>query len=405
MQEQNINHHLENVRTNIALSSFHRSTKDKPRYCRCGAGVEENAGQGDTPGFKICDDDVIEMDQANGIKRLILRRREGDDLHMKSTSTKQLQSWRGNVDTQILIFECDPTDPKNFDLNNLMQVTRYVTAYACKGSESYLKEQQAIANLVLATEKNDVTESNDIIRITKQVLNSFLSKRVISRAEACHTLLGLDLVMCSEPIEDINISAFKKVGSSLKTEEKGHVLKYSRRKGDAQLSLHEYYSREQVVKGGKKNGARNIPNFCGMSATAQYPVTVPYARASLIVHKPWSSAQPLRCEVDPLAVIEEFHEFLDSDGCNVLFMGRYVRARDDYKSRMMFKAPRLQTDVTDAPYDSDDSETENLVSVANGFADKGHDWVQNLDKGLKHDWANTSSMVGFLIVLYSMDIF
>jgi len=101
----------------------------------CCAREEKNAGKDDTAGFKRCDDDAVEMNVINGIRRLRLRREDRGDLHMKSSSVTQLHSWRANVDTQILMFKCDPTDPKNFDYNNLMHVTRYVTSYACKGSE------------------------------------------------------------------------------------------------------------------------------------------------------------------------------------------------------------------------------------------------------------------------------
>lgn len=58
-----------------------------------------------------------------------------------------LQSWRGNCDIQLLVYNCDPMFP---DIGEIAKVTDYVVAYACKGNSTLKEEREQNKHLVLA---------------------------------------------------------------------------------------------------------------------------------------------------------------------------------------------------------------------------------------------------------------
>lgn len=58
-----------------------------------------------------------------------------------------LQSWRGNCDVQLLIYNCDPKHP---NMSEIARVTDYVVAYACKGNVTMKEEREQNKQLIMA---------------------------------------------------------------------------------------------------------------------------------------------------------------------------------------------------------------------------------------------------------------
>ena len=112
------------------------------RTCRSGAGKEQTAGAGDTPGFVLQTEPSIVMDP-RGYPKLEMPR---NHQRIVQSSLDLMCSWRANCDVQILLYDCDPDDP---DPSEIARVTDYVVAYACKGNESLREEKEHYRSIIM----------------------------------------------------------------------------------------------------------------------------------------------------------------------------------------------------------------------------------------------------------------
>lgn len=117
-------------------------SSDIQRECRAGAGQEATPGCGDTPGFTLRDEPTIIHDK-RGFRRVELQR---NNSRVVQSSLDMLQSWRGNCDIQVLLYDSDPLNP---DPAEIARVTDYVVAYASKGNVSLADEKKQIRTLVM----------------------------------------------------------------------------------------------------------------------------------------------------------------------------------------------------------------------------------------------------------------
>ena len=111
-------------------------------------------------------------------------------------------------------------------------------------------------------------------------------------------LTGLPLVLCSENIDNVNISGAMRIKTGKYDNMTSTILhKYQDRPGEWEnLSLCEYF---HAVNNRNEHDNIVIPHFIGMTSTPTFPVTASYARATLIIHKPWRQAY--------------FHKLTDTD--------------------------------------------------------------------------------------------
>lgn len=103
--------------------------------CKSGAGREKTPGKCDTPGFPLSDDPEVKRDR-KGSKKLLLPR---NNPRLSQASIDMLQSWRGNCDVQILIYDSSPNSPA---LEEIAVVTDYVVAYSSKGNKTLREERE-----------------------------------------------------------------------------------------------------------------------------------------------------------------------------------------------------------------------------------------------------------------------
>ena len=66
---------------------------------------------------------------------------------VNQTSSLMLQSWRGNCDVQLLIYDSNPKTP---DISEIARVTDYVVAYSCKGNATLKEEIQQNIKISMA---------------------------------------------------------------------------------------------------------------------------------------------------------------------------------------------------------------------------------------------------------------
>ena len=115
----------------------------KRRLCKAGAGYKEHLGKCDTPGFPLLDEPVIKFDH-RWIQKLFMPR---NHRRVNQTLMDMLQSWRGNCDIQILVYNCDINNP---DIGEIAKVTDYVVSYACKGNTTVKEERKQNKRIIMA---------------------------------------------------------------------------------------------------------------------------------------------------------------------------------------------------------------------------------------------------------------
>jgi hypothetical protein len=135
-------YHGYNESTAAAVPNNYFGLKSKCRVCKVGCGRESIVGKADTPGFELHAEPRVKYDHRRA-QKLCMPRNHG---RLNQSSLDLLQTWRGNCDVQVLIYDCDPMHP---NLTEIARVTDYVVSYACKGSTSVKEEREQNRNLVL----------------------------------------------------------------------------------------------------------------------------------------------------------------------------------------------------------------------------------------------------------------
>lgn len=125
--------------TQSSRGLFYRS---RHRTCKTGCGQEKSVGKCDTPGFPLSKAPTVKYDHRRS-QKLYMPRNHG---RLNQTSTDLLQSWRGNCDVQILVYNCDPMRP---DISEIAKVTDYVVAYSCKGNATLKEEREQTKKMAL----------------------------------------------------------------------------------------------------------------------------------------------------------------------------------------------------------------------------------------------------------------
>jgi hypothetical protein len=104
--------------------------------------MEATPGKCDTPGFELAAEPKIGMDHKR-TRRLYMPRNHA---RVNQTSMVALQSWRGNCDVQIIVYDCDPKAPS---ISEIAKITDYIVSYACKGNSTTEEEKRINKELIL----------------------------------------------------------------------------------------------------------------------------------------------------------------------------------------------------------------------------------------------------------------
>ena len=336
----------------IVLSYFLQYPRDqflkkeeRRRLCRNGCGAEHTPNGKDTPGFMQYDFDTIEVERARGLKFLRLKRNER---RMKQTSMSMLQSWRANCDVSLIVYD---TDPVKLNPNDIARVAGYIVSYTTKGNVSYQDEKDSLAALIDNASTEYVgNDEGEIIRISRQILNSLMGTRIISKAEASCELLSLDLYWCTESFKHISMSSFAKLQKKDDAGKTNPILTYGKRQSDKHLSLNEFLVKKAKLKkhtlpekgeeGRMRQRSHKQRSFIfhptGMNGNPVYPVSSSYAKTTLLMHKPWTKNRKLTFETTPTMVYKEFYEFLKSDKCPVSVRLTHAVAKENYERGSRF---------------------------------------------------------------------
>ena len=246
-------------------------------------------------------------------------------------------------------------------------------------------------HIFLYSFREETGDNADIIRLTRHLLNRAIANRVISKQECMVHLAGLDLVLCSEIIEIVSISGSYKVMTSAAND---MLAQYRKRQLFKSMSLHKFFHK---IKN-KDGPVKYIPHYVGGNGQPKYPVTVGYARATLIIHEPWSDKQRPSYEGD---WIRKFEDFLNAPHCPSSVKVAYERVRYRYNRNLTHAEPTAGEECYDMEIDtSPDQETEDLLSLVSTMkATLNPEIIMNqnrFDRGINYDWGKRIYPVSFL---------
>jgi hypothetical protein len=114
-------------------------------YCKKARhGVEEDpVGSCKTPGLPLTNMCYLEVSE-NGVEFLFLKRTKSRKVNQ--TCMPALQSWRGNIDIQLIIYKSDPRYP---NINEIQGMVRYIVSYVTKKGYRLKEERKMMEDLIL----------------------------------------------------------------------------------------------------------------------------------------------------------------------------------------------------------------------------------------------------------------
>ena len=308
-----------------------------------------------------------------------------------------LQSWRANCDVSVLVYDHDPCDISSQDI---AAICGYVTAYCTKGNASYKSERNAIISSILAMEDDIMNDSNvGTVKLARHIMNSTLKDRIISRSEATCQLLRLPLYKCTESFFPVSLSKYAKL-SNKEMKQKSILDDYALRPNhEHDQCLNEFVIRILQKQKNKNappfhnklhkphNMKQGIPHPTGIGGQPVYPPSINYAKATLIMHKPWSTTSRLSFEdKNPThTILSEFNDFLTSKNCPITVRMSYDTAKENY-----FRRQLKQDAVNDADpehyqiHDDMTDDVKEMMMACKSFHRKIT--ARKLDRGLHYDF-------------------
>ena len=358
---------------------------NRKRECKTGAGFEQNSGACDTPGFVLRDEPAIVLTKKKYQKLEMAR----NHTRLSQCSEDLLQSWRGNCDIQVLIYRADA---ETIDAADIARVTDYIVAYACKGNVTTKEEKLQNKKLILAS-ADETGDKSDVMRVARRIINRSASNRLITKQE-CMVLLGkLDLVLCSEKIQCVPLGGGQQVSvekGDAKTRNGTIVGMYMKRdKTEESLSLYRFFHRVKNDGKAQSDVAVIVPHFVGLNGQPIYPVTDSYARAALIIYKPWRDTKE-HAYYSKRAWQSEFAEFLHSDECPSTVQIDYERVYHRWVDHMTsYQAVAGQVDHSNNPISDKDQELLDCLGMHAQSADDvmDHSIIRDCDRGVGFDWS------------------
>jgi hypothetical protein len=234
----------------------------------------------------------------------------------------------------------------------------------------------------------------DTQKLVCQLLNRSLATRTITKQESMCEVGGLPMVVCSEIIETVSISGAVKFRENAQdyTSSTFFFKYYHQNPHYNCMSLHQYFDFIRNTSQKHNNKHRQVvPHYVGGAGQPKYPVTQSYARATLLIYKPWSVTNPLPTEDKYIA---SFEKFITSSSCPYSVKLSYERAKLRTKQTQCgipesFHSETDQSTPTTNIYDKDIKDAMELSNCMINFIDT-FDSIQptEFDYGKNFDWGH-----------------
>jgi hypothetical protein len=297
-----------------------------------------------------------------------------NDRRVNQSSLDMLQSWRGNCDIQVLIYSTDPTDP---DPGEIAQVVDYVIGYVCKGNQTFKEEITQYRSLIEKS-NDDTSSSLDVIKLARKLLNKSASNRLISKQEAMVLLLELDLVMCSDRFDLINISSSAVVKA--RSNQKSILSNYKFRTDNKQCTLHEYYHMKKQQDSTMTKSLWYIPIYTGANTKPTYPPQFGYAKTQILIHSAWN----YNFEFPEENWQDVFQMFLSSKRCPACVKIPYQRSMLIHFAQLRSSEPKSKQTELDLNMTTDEEELLQLTHCH--MDEKDINSEACFDFGLEYQW-------------------
>lgn len=222
----------------------------------------------------------------------------------------------------------------------------------------------------------------------------------------------LPLVKCSDTIKAVSISGYERLTEDGCSDKKNIYKKYATmcKKGQNvhSLSLHEFFHLEENAGTDPKSTRYTVPHYVGLNSQPVYPITKDYARAALLVYRPWVGKSPPRADDN---VIEQFMRFIYSEKCPLSVTIAYHRIRQRHENKTLHVEPVCtEMDYGSNPIDPEDQMYLDLTTMHNIDPETidADDDLKNVDRGFDFDWSEpfvkvvTCNLTGILVVLVSL---
>ena len=366
-------------------------SKSKCRECRSGFGKEDSPNSCNTPGLTLRTEPIICKENRD----YFTLHMERNNVRMYQTSTFCIQGWRANCDFKILLYNT------SFNNNNpspeeISRIVDYIVAYSCKGNLTTEEEKNVIKDFILQ-QKTSLGTQQELVTLVRQILNRSVGSRIIPKQECMVEVSMINLILCSETIDDISLSgiyALKQKPKKTAAQKKSLLDQYrdfSKQTGT--MSLYDFYHERY-----NNNGLKKVPHFSGGNSQPTYPVTKEYARMTLIIHKPWVDGYPVTNNIyadDQL--IDLFEKFIKDKDCPNCVQLTYQRVYTNYIRKL--KEPTVKqdfstiSDITHSNLPQDVVDTVLLCSTHQMPPDL--DCLHNFDTGTSYDWYNNHDKVSY----------
>ena len=351
----------------------------KRRFCRAGAGIEEDFGHCNTPGFKLRKEPEAVYDPRNFWTIPLERNHK----RLLQSSMFLIQSNRANGDVGFMIYDKNPMEPSSEEIR---KVVGYIVDYASKANETEKQSRDSMKALIMA-EKSISGGKWDMSRISIKSMNQLIKDKLCSKQETICLIAGLKLFDCSNTIEKININGYKAINADGKLTSSDKLSDYAHRNQHWDMSFFDWICQ---IKNKSLNGRTYIPHFVGTHTQATYPITEEYAKMVLLVYKPWHGNFANMLLGDK-PILELYNDFHSSSNCPKLVRMEYNRALDNYKSQ--YTEPQVATGneppegaEQDLNTDPDTAEAIQLYGTLCANVDNTNSDMEGLDLGLNYDW-------------------
>lgn len=236
--------------------------------------------------------------------------------------------------------------------------------------------------------------------VTQRALNGLSGMRQVSVQEAVHMVDNQDLVICSESITHLGLARGALLKSEKSTSSSDILSMYrNRSKKNQYMSLDSYFykvfCREALKDGGTQEERTKhrmlIPK--GLRSRPTYPVDYHYARAMLIMHKPWSKDRPLtELLKDTQRTIDTFENMIYKKQLPSSIVAQYITAMKytHQKKLEMTASQGTQQKINVDDLDEDEIDELTAFQQLSHFSDnKHHSRVidgMTVDIGTDVDW-------------------
>jgi hypothetical protein len=248
------------------------------RYCRANHGNEITKGKCDTPGMKLRHHTAMIHDP-RGFWRIEIPRTHR---RLIPTSKYMLCGHRANCDFAPILY----VNPMHPAIKEYRKTVGYIVDYACKSTDNEKMTVNKMRTLI-KEEKDNNTGTDDLKRVAIKCMNQMGKNKLMSKQEAVTQLGKLALFECSETIDVVSINQGKSIDENGYISKTNQISLYGKRNA---MFHHLSFYQWQIEKRKRSTKCLKdfIPHIVGPFTRPTFPFTEEYAKAALMIHKPWS---------------------------------------------------------------------------------------------------------------------